>query len=255
MKIDTFKFSVKITLICTILASAMLWAASWQWSRYHEKLELLASYEKNSTEKPIQFNPQALDPTTINQILNRKVYLKGRYDFSRQVIVTNRKHRSGPGHWLVTPFKIAATEEYILVSRGFIPFADLTKKSWEKYNFTANEELVAVVKKTNNQLFLGPKNPATGPNLPFQYKFFFPEVAKISAQLPYPVIQPIFLQRVGAPEQGEFPAQSISIEVPPSTHFGYTIEWSLLALVTVVLGFMLQAYPGLFTRKALYLSE
>ena len=40
-----------------------------------------------------------------------------------------------------------------------------------------------------------------------------------------------------------FPKESISIQVPPQTHYGYTFEWIILAMITLFISFFAQKYP------------
>jgi cytochrome oxidase assembly protein ShyY1 len=143
-----------------------------------------------------------------------------------------------------------SSDRSIIVSRGFIPFADRTPESWTKYNFEPRDSFDAVLKKSISPHSLGPSNPETGPGREYERMFFFEEIPKMAAQLPYPVFSEIYVQRIGAPSSGEFPAQAISIEIPPSTHFGYTIEWALLALATLSAGFLVQAFPRKRRRAA-----
>lgn len=241
-----FRFSAKITTICVFLAGVMLWCSSWQWERYKEKKALIATYVADAAVTPTDFPMGEVSEEEVRDLQDRRVRVRGTYDFDHQLIVTNRKHASGPGHWLFTPLRLEGSESRVMVSRGFIPFADLKPQDWTKYNFSENEELDAVVKPNVEPQLFGPENPDVGPTEPFQTRWFYPEITKMARQLPYPVITSVYLQRIGAPPHGQFPAQSILVEVPPSTHFGYTIEWILLAIATLLGGFAVQAFPRRF---------
>jgi len=221
----------------------------WQWDRYKWKVDLVKTYEANSTAPALNFPLNGTLPEDYEQVLHRKVKLAGRYDYSRQVIVLNRKHgneQNGvePGHFLLTPFLVDGTGRAVIVSRGFIPFSDRTPDTWEKYNFEPEAEtLFGVVKQSITPMLLGPKNPRVGGKEPFQTKWFYEEIGKMAEQLPYPVMSAVFIQRLGNPPSGNYPAEAVSIEVPPSTHYGYTIEWLVLAIFTLLVGFLLQAFP------------
>ena len=65
----------------------------------------------------------------------------------------------------------------------------------------------------------------------------------MNALLPYPTLETVFIQRLGGTALGRYPEESVQIQVPPSTHFGYTFEWGILAVVTLTAGFLLQAFP------------
>ena len=241
--LSEFRFSLSMTVASAVLAAVMFWAATWQWERYHEKTALIATYQADAAVTPLPFPKVAASKDEYLRLRDRRVRLRGRYDFDHQVIVTNRMHRSGAGHLLLTPLQIEGTDLHVIVSRGFIPFEDRAPDTWRKYNIAEHEELDAVVKQSAEQRSFGPRNPAVGDGAEFASIFFFPEISKITKQLPYKVISDIYLQRLGNPPVGEFPAESILVEVPPSTHYGYSIEWCLLGLATLTIGFLLQAFP------------
>ena len=235
-------FSLKTTLTCVVIAALMFKAAGWQWSRYLEKQKLVESYQQHNENPSAKLDANVDDKILLSHLYD-KVSLKGRYDYSKQTIVINRKHKSGPGHWLMTPFKIDGSDLHVMVSRGFIPFEDRDPATWEKYRFEAEEELIAVVQKTSPQtsVFV-PSNPNLATKEKWQSRWKFPDIEQMASQLPYPLIQSVFLQRIGKAPSGDFPAEAISIRVPPSTHFGYTIEWTILGLLTLAVGTALQIF-------------
>lgn len=245
----TFRFSMRISLICLVLSFVMLRAATWQWSRYLYKVQLGEAYRTHAQSPALHLPLEGVSATDFQPVLHRKVHVTGSYDFEHQMIVLNRRHVTGPGYWLLTPMKIQGSEKYVIVSRGFIPFQDATAESWQKYNFSSQEEFDAIVQPTiaSRTFFegstFGVKNKQETSDSGFQQKWLYPDVEKIAKQLPYPVITSVFLQHFGTPPIGMFPAESVSIDVPASTHYGYTIEWIFLAIATIVIGFLLQAYP------------
>lgn len=227
----------------------MVIASRWQWQRYLYKTELVQSYQTNSQSLPEALPPVA-DETKLEEFIHRKVYLDGEYDFEHQIIIMNQRHRTGPGYWLVTPFKPPGSGTYFLVSRGFIPYADATPESWKKYEFAKAERIEAVVQEAiGHRSALSPDSFFGNTTDNFPRKWLYPDLEKIAKVLPYPVHSGIFLQRLGSPPIGEFPAESVSIRVPPSTHFGYSIEWALLAFSSLTVGFLLQAFPRNKKRK------
>lgn len=252
---QTFSFSWKITLTCLFLAAVMFRLSYWQWQRYLWKVDLVKSYDALPSVPALPFPSSGSLPEDFDSVVNRRVSLRGRYDYEHQVIVTNKRHASDgrpgtegfatePGHFLFAPFIIDGSNRAVFVSRGFIPFEDLTPETWKRYDFQPGEEsLSGVVKRTITPWLIGPRNPKTGGNNPFQTKFKFEEISKLAAQLPYPSIEPIYIQRLGNPPVGNFPAEAVSIEVPPSTHHGYMLEWASLGILTLAVGFILQAFP------------
>lgn len=253
--VEGFRFSPLITTVSVTLAVLMFWASRWQWTRYLEKVALRESYAETSAEPPTPFRfDEAREESQLDPLLNRKVELRGTYDLDLQLIVTNRSHSSGPGHHLFAPFRLSGSDRAVLVSRGFIPFADRDPSSWAKYDVRGEQTIQGVVKraKAAGRTPLSPQNPAVGEGRPYQRVWLFEEVGKMVQQLPYPTFSSVFVEKVprtgglrGAAGPASFPAEQVSFEVPPSTHFGYTIEWALLAMASLGIGYALQAFPGL----------
>ena len=220
----------------------MVRASVWQWDRYLFKKDLLATYEQNSESPPLPFPSDS--PEARETALNRKVEVSGRYDYQHEMIILNRRHASGPGHVLLTPM-LREDGEAVLVTRGFIPFADREPQTWEKYRAAEGEVTVQGVLTPGvpHRSLLAPNSKLGSSDKAFVRTWLYPDLSKIAEQLPYPVLTEVYVQKIGEPIGGEFPAEFIDVKVPPSTHFGYTIEWALLALATLILGFVLQAFP------------
>jgi protein SCO1/2 len=234
-------FSLKITLTALILACLMLKASHWQWTRYLEKTKLLDTYKLSTNAIKLS----DLNDTTLEENIYKKIEIEGEFDFSKQFLIANRRDASGPGFWFIAPFKPVNKVESILVSRGFIPFADRDNSSWAKYNQAVNKITGVIQKSVGQNSFV---SPAQIPGQP-DYIFMFPDISKICDKLASPCLSKNFyLQKINTPGEPTFPKESISIQVPPSTHFGYTFEWMLLAFLTCLIAYLLQAYPGLFSR-------
>ncbi len=244
---STFVFSARISLTAVLLAALMLKASHWQWTRYLEKKQLMATYAENAEVEAPELQALIDSNPDLGSYLYRKLELQGEYDFDNQVVVLNRRHASGPGQLLLTPLKLENSETRVIVSRGFIPFKHRDSSHWEKYNHVQSEELFAVVQKARGkQLPISPKSELHKNSTGLSTTWLYPDIAAISKQLPYPVLQGYYLQRIAKVGDPEFPAEYVRLKVPPSTHFGYTIEWILLAVMSLLIAFVLQAFPQRF---------
>lgn len=244
---SSFRFSWKITLTSLLLACIMINCSFWQWERYKWKVKLVESYAALDSETALPFPTDKTSAEDFEALRYKKVRLRGHYDFEHEVIVLNQEHQigdsAGPGFLLLTPYKLDNSELSVIVSRGFIPFAEDTPAKWAKFSFP-EEEIQAVVQATIPQRALVPSQKSSDLDSKwFARKWLYPDIESLATQFPYPLITAIYLERIGPPPKGAFPAEAISVKVPPSTHFGYTIEWAFLATVSLVIGFLLQAFP------------
>lgn len=237
-----FKFSAKISTVAVALASLMLWASSWQWDRYLYKQELVKTYAQQNHASAVEF-PLVADRKSYEPLLHHKVRLRGHYDLENQLIVINRRHATGSGYWLLAPFKLSGSDKAVIVSRGFIPFEDRTPQSWRKYDSPGEIEIVGVLQESISGGLFNPSSRVFGVNESQDLRQWrYPDVEEIAKGLSYPLVPFVFIQRLGTSPTGEFPAEAISIRVPPSTHYWYSFEWIGLALATLLIAFLLQAF-------------
>lgn len=207
----TFKFSLTTTTVTLLLCALMIRASVWQWERYKYKVALLDSYKINSSTEALElpldkfatsrtpFNNQgqAAIEEVLRPFINRKVKLEGQFDFSKQLIVTNKSERSGPGHIIITPLKIKDSDNYVLISRGFIPFSDREPETWGKYNGQSQVQLEGILKESLKPSLIGPKNPERTGEKSFPYLWYFEEISKMSEQFDFPIITAFYLQQLG----------------------------------------------------------
>lgn len=222
----------------------------WQWQRYQYKVALLASYEDNAVAPAIDLLSHAIPEGSnapLSELIHKKVRVAGRFDLEQQIVITNRKDGFGPGHILFTPLRLKGRNDAILVNRGFIPFKDREPESWSQYDEPGEVEFDAVVQSSRERWTFGPENPEPKPG--HSRIWYFEEVPRVAQRLPYPVLTGVFLERLFPAERKRqsnppiYPSEAVTVQVPPSTHFGYMIEWALLAFFTLVVGLALQIWP------------
>ena len=226
-----------------ILTLIMLTASRWQWTRYHEKLELVETYKTHSDGNlGVEITVDKLKDQDLNDLVNRKIRIKGTFDYINQFLVGNRRSKTGAGFWLMTPLTIEGSEERILISRGFIPYEDKDESTWKKYEGTKDSlEFSGVLSKSvGKRSYFSPGATSTNPKV-----LLYPNLEEASKILPYPVQTEIYIQGILPPIIDDFPMTDIRIDVPPSTHFWYTFEWILLAILTQVLCFLYQLFRPL----------
>lgn len=230
-------FSLKTSLVAICLSVIMLTAARWQWRRYYEKLELVKTYSNHQKSSPIQFDPSSYDSLDLAPYLSKKVLLRGHFDFNKSVIVTNRRHKLGTGHWLLSPYILENSKKIVMISRGFIPYEDREKSLWEKYKKESPYIIGVVSKSVGKRSSLSPSA-----KMPFSDIFLYPDLELIKDSVNLDIDSDYYLQAISEPVFGQFPATDISIDVPPSTHFWYTFEWIGLAFLTLLISFLLQLF-------------
>jgi len=91
--------------------------ANWQLGRAVQKRELKVRIEALSAQPPINVSGAELAPADVEL---RRVEARGVFEARHTVFVDNRIRRGVPGFHVVSPLRIAGSDRYVLVNRGWI---------------------------------------------------------------------------------------------------------------------------------------
>lgn len=103
-----------------LLLPLLVGLGAWQLARAEEKRVLLAADARQ----------QALPPQPLEQVLQgaapggSRVRLEGRFDADHALLLDNRTRDGRPGVELLQPFHDAASQRWVLVNRGWLPWTD-----------------------------------------------------------------------------------------------------------------------------------
>ena len=257
----------------------MLRLSYWQWTRHEEKLEYIKTLESRLVQQPLQLNSELATLTSdpANHI-HRQARVSGKYDFTHEVILMNRSIEDLKGVHVLTPLRISDSQA-ILVDRGFIPL-HLSKPTERKVFHRPQDtvELTLLLKESQEKgFFLAPSDPETGKDLPWVDAFLRPDIKRIERQLPY-MILPLYGEIIPANMRGDIskkiiksdngkndifllpmkansiaekpqinpdllPVPAFNTVIPPGRHFGYIFEWATMALITLLIGVVIQLRP------------
>ena len=112
MERNKFNPGIRITIFFVFFAILFFSLGLWQIERGQAKTTILAEFEDNLSNTP----------TYLNQESKRwdRVYVKGIWDSSKQILVDNVINRGVVGYKVLTPLRIIETNQLILVDRGWI---------------------------------------------------------------------------------------------------------------------------------------
>ena len=270
-----FYFSPKTTIICAVLIAAMLRLSYWQYERHQAKLGYVQELA-DRIQAPIKDINNEIPAiiSTPDQALFYRYRISGEFDYSREMILRNRKLDKLPGVHVITPLRLKDSPNSILISRGYIPLALTTPEERKKLQGPAKFEGIGIAKLSSTANFLAPQDPNPKPGEWFE-QWLRIDIPKISKQLPYSVL-PIYLELLASetppdinkeivtsssdraeiffmPTQKNLPSRQDAIDlnltspvpvistiVPPSRHLGYVFEWGVMAIMTGLIGLVLQ---------------
>jgi cytochrome oxidase assembly protein ShyY1 len=111
-------------LVVLTLAGLFVLAGKWQLDRLHEVKTKNAMVRSRMSSAPVALDrvlqPNATEP---GDAAYRRVFVTGRYDSSRQVLIQFRTYSGDPGDYLLTPV-MGSNGSAILVNRGWIPLSN-----------------------------------------------------------------------------------------------------------------------------------
>lgn len=272
-----FRFSWRISLVCLVLIALMVRASFWQWARHQDKVAYIEVL-KSRLDQPVvplsELLEQAKSGVPWSEFIFRRVQFSGELDFSHEMTLRNRRHQDVAGVFVLTPTKLESGEG-LLVSRGFIPMDRADRSERVKFQHSAQESFTGIIKEGSTPKFMAPSDPPSGGGNPWVDSWLRVDLDKIAKQLPYPLL-PIYVETISdsrgsgavqdivksASERSDVltlvrnsqvvsqgtlnvPDSALPIPVydtviPPGRHLGYVYEWAFLAIITALIGVILQ---------------
>lgn len=273
---NSFRFSWKISVIALLLIVGMLRLSYWQWERYLVKEELLEELDKRLHLPVTELNPLLSDDLNPPALLHRRVLVRGTWDFQHEIVKRNRKDEGdGPGVHVITPFRLAENNKYLLVNRGFIPLSVQSKEKRKQFQKNIPTEFVGLVKLSETPRWsIAPKDPPAGGDNEWIDAWLRIDIKQIEKQFPYKLL-PIHIEMMSSTDPknieealvlnsksreeifylndntqkvstGElnpertYPIKAFSTVVPSATHLLYVFEWAAMALMTFLICLILQ---------------
>jgi surfeit locus 1 family protein len=282
-----FRFSWKITVVGLVLAGIFLRLSYWQWERHEWKLGLIENLRSRVEQPvvPLESIP-GFPALSWEDLEYRRVQVSGSYDFSKEVLLRNRKFGKAMGVHVLTPLRLSGSQHTILVNRGFLPQTKADPEVRRQYQKPERITLTGLVKASSPRKFMAPPDPTSGEGHPWVDRWLRVDIPNIEKQLPYPLL-PVFLEIVETPDvkaveqsivdqsgsgrddmlflqgtqelgslseeevgDGRYPIPVFDTVVPPGRHFGYIFEWAIMALMTIAICVVLQLRrPGSITSR------
>ena len=229
------------TVLVIAAAAAMVRLGVWQLDRLAQRRAFNNRVLAQVDQPALNLNSDQGASDLVNMEY-RKVTVTGQYDFSQQVALRNQAHDQRWGVDLITPLKIAGSERFVLVNRGWIPSDDYTNTDWSQYDEAGTVTVSGVIRRSQDRPDFGRRSdptPAPGQRLD---AWNFANVQGIGRQVPYTLL-PIYIQEAPDPAWTALPYRSQpQLDLSEGPHMGYAIQWFAFAAILVC------GYP-FFIRK------
>ncbi len=230
------------TLLVIAAAAVCVRLGLWQLDRLEQRRAFNAHVLAMRALPPLELNRSG--ERDLRAMEYRAVVAWGTFDFIHQVALRNQYHQGRLGYRLLTPLRLSDGRA-ILVDRGWIPAeGNEHPEGWMRYREADPVEVQGVIRLGVSTTPLGGRaDPTLAPGQARLDFWNFPNVERIAAQIPYPVL-PVYIQMNPMPGDEEPPIPlPIEIELTEGPHLGYAVQWFLFAAL------FLLGYPFLLRKR------
>jgi surfeit locus 1 family protein len=200
----------------------------WQLDRLEQRRAFNARVLAQIDQPPLDLNTDGLK-ADLGNMEYRQVVVTGEYDPSQEIAIRNQYWGNEWGVHLVTPLKIAGTEQAILVDRGWIPAADFESNDWSRFAEPGTVTVSGVVRASRDRADFGfRRDPEPSPGETLR-AWNFVNVPSISKQITLSLL-PVYIQQAPDPTWTGMPYRTQpELELSEGPHLGYAIQWFTFA--------------------------
>ncbi|GAB4445580.1 MAG: SURF1 family protein [Anaerolineae bacterium] len=203
----------------------------WQLRRLEQRRALNAEIRAGLEATPVQLTGQPVDPEALHR---SRVTVTGVLDNAENIIIENRPFQGRAGVELVTPLKIAGSDQAVLVNRGWIPLDQVDPAARRAYDIEGEVTIEGIAYRTEPQPtgYLVMPDPTLAPGETRLDAWFRVDTARIAEQLGYPLL-PLYVKQSPGPNPDEMPLREENFDLSEGSHLGYAMQWFTFAVVLV----------------------
>jgi surfeit locus 1 family protein len=215
----------------------------WQLDRLDQRRAFNARVQAQIDQPALTLDANTLQDDIANMEY-RQVQVTGKYDFSQEIALRNQYYGNEWGVHLITPLKIADTDQTILVDRGWIPAADFETGDWSKFAESGVVTVSGVLRAAQTRAQLGTRtDPTPAPGEAPRQSWNFVNISLISRQFPYPLLE-AYIQQAPNPSWTGLPYRTQpELELTEGPHMGYALQWFTFATILGI------GYPFFLRRQ------
>lgn len=230
MRLGRYRFQPSLwpSLAALLLLPLLLGLGFWQLDRAEQKRAWLAQLERAAQQDAVDLN--ASQPE-FDAAARRRAEASGRYDAAHQVLLDNQVRDRRQGYLVLTPLRLAGSEQAVLVDRGWVP-APPDRRQMPEIEIA--EPAVAVLGVIDKGPSAGLKLGAAASEDSWPLRLQYLDFELLAQRLPYPLLPYVIRLDPDQPQGYRRDWQPVT-EMGPATHVGYAVQWFGLALALVVI--------------------
>lgn len=224
IRIGSFDFEPRP--LTTVLAAAgvvlTFFLGQWQLGRADHKQALQQRQDALAAGPAVRIGGRLVEA---DDVLLRRVEVRGEFDPRYTVFIDNKLHRRQPGYHVATPLRIAGSQRHVLVNRGWVPASQ--DRSLPKVDTPAGEQLVRGTAMAYSDRFMELSTKVAEGNV---WQNLVLERYRQATRLD---LQPFFIQQQGDAGDGLVREWSRP-DLGRNTHLAYAFQWYALSLAMLV---------------------
>ena len=223
----------RIALFTGLLLPLLIFLGFWQLQRADEKAQLAQTYEARRQLPAAAFDPEMAQQAA-DALRYLPVNLQGSYLPGRDILLDNRIHQGRFGYQVVSPFRLAGSNDLVLVNRGWIE-GDRSRQVLPEVPMVASTVVIS------GTVYVPPGEPYLlaeqlyvdrWPLLlqALEMEKLAPLLAKTSAARLFP-----YVLRIDPEQAGALLVSWQVINVSPQKHQAYAVQWFAMAAALAAL--------------------
>ncbi len=231
------------TLLVLAAMGVMIRLGIWQLDRLEKRRAFNARVSTQIAQPPLELSGNALT-ADLTQMEYRAVSVTGSYDTAGEIALRNQYWQDQWGVHLVTPLKIAGSDQAILVDRGWIPGETYQTGDWSQYAEPGQVTVHGVIRLAQSQAELGRRaDPTPAPGETSMKTWNFVNVPRLAEQISEPLL-PIYIQQASDPTWTGLPQRTQpELDLSEGPHLGYAFQWFIFAAILGI------GYPFYINRQ------
>jgi surfeit locus 1 family protein len=214
------------TLLVIAAMAVMIRLGIWQLDRLEKRRQFNARVLAQVNQPPLALSGQALG-ADLASMEYRTVTVEGEYDHTQEVALRNQAWNDQIGVHLLTPLKIAGSDQAVLVDRGWVPVQDFNSHDWSQYTEPGKVRVTGVIRVSSSTPDFGKRADPPGRLDVWN----FANVQRIAEQVSYPLLS-IYIQQAPDPSWSSLPHRSQpELDLTEGPHLGYAFQWFTFAAI------------------------
>jgi len=218
------EISKGLTIVAISSFCILISLGTWQLHRLTWKENLISMRQAELARPPIPLK----SPLNIKPEAFRRVELRGRFLYKKEILVGPISYNGRAGWHIVTPLQLMS-EDIVLVNRGWVPFA----YKLDPFKTSARKDLdlnvVGVVGWPRKASYFDPLN------VPEKSQWFRIEPNEIAKKLKLKIVAGYWISINKVKGNSSYPIGGVGRDLPVNNHLQYALTWYGMAFGLVIL--------------------